>query len=221
VQKPHPPVWVPVTGSKDSIEWAANNDVPITPGLSRLSGAEGWAAREDIIRHYALCLAKRGKRMTPAHLNFPVDCYVADSKTQALKEYGRYQLYFQNTLLSYDHVTQEQMDKRYYSPTALDYLRPDAKATVRSDALFSAGLTMEKLARQAEDYAWGTPDEVTERIIDEAEHAGAETVLLSCNRGAMPQEMFLNQIRRIGEEVLPRLHAHKITRVRLAEGMND
>jgi hypothetical protein len=51
--------------------------------------------------------------------------------------------------------------------------------------------------------------------------AGAKTVLLSCNRGAIPQEMFLNQIRRIGEEVLPRLHAHKITRVRLAEGIGD
>jgi hypothetical protein len=33
----------------------------------------------------------------------------------------------------------------------------------------------------------------------------------------MPQEMFLNQIRRIGAEVLPRLQAHKVKTVPFAE----
>jgi hypothetical protein len=37
------------------------------------------------------------------------------------------------------------------------------------------------------------------------------------NRGAMPHEMFLNQIRRFGKEVLPHLQAHEITRVPPAE----
>ena len=67
--------------------------------------------------------------------------------------------------------------------------------------------------------AWGTPDEVTEAIISEADEAGAETVLLVCNRGALPQEMYLNQLRRLGTEVLPRLKAHKIARVPAAEGI--
>ena len=58
-----------------------------------------------------------------------------------------------------------------------------------------------------------------ERIIDEADEAGAQTVLLVCNRGAVPQEMFLNQLRRIGQEVLPRLKAHNITKVKFAEGI--
>ena len=34
VQQPHPPVWVPVTGSKETIEWAARHNIPITPGLA-------------------------------------------------------------------------------------------------------------------------------------------------------------------------------------------
>ena len=41
------------------------------------------------------------------------------------------------------------------------------------------------------------------------------------NRGAMPQDMFLNQIHRFGKEVLPRLQAHKITRVPLAEAVAE
>src|SRR6478752_10746493 len=32
VQQPHPPVWIPVTSSKETIEFAARNNLPITPG---------------------------------------------------------------------------------------------------------------------------------------------------------------------------------------------
>jgi hypothetical protein len=35
----------------------------------------------------------------------------------------------------------------------------------------------------------------------------------------MPQELFLNQIRRLGAEVLPRLQAHRIAGVPFAEGV--
>jgi hypothetical protein len=63
----------------------------------------------------------------------------------------------------------------------------------------------------------GPPDHVVKQIIIQAEEAGAETILVSMNRGAMPHEMFLNQIRRFGKEVLPHLQAHEITRVPAAE----
>ena len=33
----------------------------------------------------------------------------------------------------------------------------------------------------------------------------------------MPHEMFLNQIRRFGREVMPRLQAHEVTRVPIAD----
>lgn len=220
VQQPHPPVWVPVTGSKESIEWAAENDIPITPGVGALAGPVGIAAREDTIRHYAKCFAKAGRRVTPDHLNIQADCYVADSKAQAVKEYGPYVLYFHNTLFPFDHVTQENT-QGYYSASARDYLRKESRQFAASDAPFSGGMTMEALARQAEHMPWGTADEIVERVIAEADEVGARTILLSCNRGAMPQEMFLNQIRRIGEEVLPRLQAHKVTRVKHAEGIGS
>ena len=61
VQQPAPPVWTPITSSRESIEWAAKHDIPITPGL----GSRGM--REDIIRYYAKCLAARrvtGSRRT-------------------------------------------------------------------------------------------------------------------------------------------------------------
>ena len=52
VQQPHPPIWIPIVGSKESIEFAGRHNIPITPGLGRARGL-----RDDIIRYYAKCLA--------------------------------------------------------------------------------------------------------------------------------------------------------------------
>jgi alkanesulfonate monooxygenase SsuD/methylene tetrahydromethanopterin reductase-like flavin-dependent oxidoreductase (luciferase family) len=35
VQQPHPPIWMPIVGSQESIEFAARHNIPITPGLGR------------------------------------------------------------------------------------------------------------------------------------------------------------------------------------------
>ncbi|MFZ1988295.1 MAG: LLM class flavin-dependent oxidoreductase [Alphaproteobacteria bacterium] len=218
VQSPHPPVWVPITGSKESIEWAAKYNLPITPGTGSFGGPGGIPLVEDIVRHYAKCQAKYGRAVTPDHLNVFIDCYVADSKEQAIKEYAPHSLYYFNTLFAFDHVTQDQIaGKGYYSASSGDFRRSNSVAAIANDSIFG-GMTMEMVRAQAETAAWGPADECVKRIIAEAEHAGAETVILTCNRGAMPQEMFLNQIRRIGEEVLPRLKAHKVARVQFAEG---
>ena len=214
VQQPHPPVWVPVTGSKETIEWAAAHDIGITPGVTRMG-----TAREDIIRHYAKCLAARGRKVGPQHFNLMVDCYVADSKAQAIKEYGPYYIYFWNTLIRYDHEAQD-TQAGYYTNASHNHLRSGTLGTLAETRRpLNTGMTLQGLPAQVEKAAWGTPEEVAERIIDEADEAGANTVLLICNRGALPHEMYLNQLRRIGKEVLPRLKAHKIARVKFAEGV--
>ena len=112
VQQPHPPVWVPVTGSKETIEWAGRYDVPITPGLVPTRGL-----REDIIRYYARCLAQHGHTLTPDHLIIQASAYVADSKAQAVKEAGPYTLYFNQTLFSHGNISEasRQRDAGYLS----------------------------------------------------------------------------------------------------------
>ena len=69
-------------------------------------------------------------------------------------------------------------------------------------------MTMADVERDAEHMPWGRPDEIIERLIDAADHAGASTLLVNMNRGAMPHEMFLHQIERFGREVLPALKRH-------------
>lgn len=213
VQQPRPPVWIPVTSSKETIEWAAARNLPITPG----AGSRGL--REDVIRHYARCLAAAGHQITPGHLIIQAQAYVADSKEQALKEAGPHALYFNQTLFSHGNITEAnlQRDTGYLSSSSFDYVRPEnlpAVARAREDY---RDLTMEQLAKQVEMQPWGPPDEVAQRIIDSADHAGSNTVLVSLNRGVMPHQMFLNQVQRFAKEVLPALQAHEVREVPLVE----
>ena len=209
VQQPHPPVWVPVTGSKETIEWAGRYNVPITPGLVPTRGL-----REDIIRHYARCLAQHGHRLTPDHLIIQASVYVADSKAQAVKEAGPYTLYFNQTLFSHGNISEAslQRDAGYLSAGSFDYVRPENLAAVSGARERFRDMTLADVERDAEQMPWGTPDEVIERITAAADHAGANTVLINVNRGARPQEMFMHQIQRIGSKVLPALQAHQVTR---------
>jgi len=211
VQQPRPPVWIPVTSSKETIEWAAARNLPITPG----GGSRGL--REDVIRHYAKCLAAAGYDITPDHLIVQAQAYVADSKEQALAEAGPHALYFNRTLFSHGNITEANLQREtgYLSSASLDYVRPEnlpAAARAREDY---RDLTMEQLAKQVETQPWGTSDEVIERIIDAADHAGSNTVLVSLNRGVMPHDMFLNQVQRFAREVLPALQSHEVKEVPL------
>jgi alkanesulfonate monooxygenase SsuD/methylene tetrahydromethanopterin reductase-like flavin-dependent oxidoreductase (luciferase family) len=209
VQQPRPPVWVPVTGSKETIEWAGKHDIPITPGLVPTRGL-----REDIIRYYAKCLSQHGHRLTPEHLIIQASAYVADSKAQAVREAGPYTLYFNQTLFSHGNVSDAslQRDAGYLTSGSFDYVRPENLHAVSGDRERFRGMTMADVERDAQQMPWGMADEVIERIIDAANHAGANTVLVNMNRGAMPAEMFLEQIQRFGAKVLPALQAHQVTR---------
>jgi alkanesulfonate monooxygenase SsuD/methylene tetrahydromethanopterin reductase-like flavin-dependent oxidoreductase (luciferase family) len=210
VQQPHPPIWVPITGSKESIEWAGAHGFPITPGLV---GAVGF--RQDIVRYYAKCMAEAGHTITPEHLIVGANAYVADSREQALAEAGPYQLYFNKTLFSHGNVleTAQQRKDGYVSQQAHDYLRPENRAIVEAQGRSRLReSTMDTLAAD-QNLAWGNADEVTSKLIAEAEALGSNTLLLSMNRGAMPSDQFKAQLIRFAKEVLPTLTAHEVKEV--------
>jgi alkanesulfonate monooxygenase SsuD/methylene tetrahydromethanopterin reductase-like flavin-dependent oxidoreductase (luciferase family) len=94
-------------------------------------------------------------------------------------------------------------------------MRPENLPAVSGSRERYRDMTMDDVARDAEHLPWGTPGEVAERLIAAADHAGASTVLVGMNRGAMPQEMFMHQVQRFGTEVLPKLQAHAVTTVPL------
>jgi len=213
LQQPHPPVWVPVFASKETMDWAARHNIHITPGGSTLG------VREDMIRYYAKRLREHGHTITPNHLSLLEVVYVADSKAQAVRENAPYHLYFNRALFSHGNYNENAVQRGtgYLTSAAMDFVRPEnQRAAARSREDFR-NMTYADVERDAEAMPWGTPQEVTERIIANAEHHGANYVIVNFNRGAMPHEMFMEQIRRFAREVMPAVQAHEVKKVKLDE----
>jgi alkanesulfonate monooxygenase SsuD/methylene tetrahydromethanopterin reductase-like flavin-dependent oxidoreductase (luciferase family) len=209
VQQPHPPVWVPVTVSKETIEWAARENVPITPGANAT-----LPARRDMVRYYAQCLATHGHTITPGHIIMGASVYVADSRQQALQEAGPYTLYFLHTLFSHGNISnvERQTQAGYRRAEDLDYIRPENREGFLRGLQGFRHTTVADLERN-ERMAWGAPEQVRDTLIELAESLGAGTLMLNFNQGAMPHDMFVQNLKRFGKEVLPAVQAHAVTSV--------
>jgi alkanesulfonate monooxygenase SsuD/methylene tetrahydromethanopterin reductase-like flavin-dependent oxidoreductase (luciferase family) len=209
VQQPRPPVWMPVSVSKSSIEWAGRENIPITPGEGSVR-----SVTEDIIRHYAESLDRNGYSITPDHLIMRVHCYVADSRQQALEEAGPYALYYWRTLFGHgsDLSFSEAQRQGYSGEADLGHLRPESLQAHMAAREVRRRITLEDM-QDSDRWCAGSPEEVRDRLISQAEAVGANTIMLNFNQGAMPHEMNMRVIRRFAEEVLPDLQAHQVTTV--------
>ena len=211
VQQPRPPVWVPVTISKETIEWAARENIPITPGANATQ-----PVRKDMIRFYAQCLNQAGHQITPEHLTLGASVYVADSREQAVKEAGPYMLYFFHTLFSHGNTynVASQRNSGYRSESDNDYIRPENREGLLKAMQGVRSMTLEDVENN-ERVCWGPPEEVTDSLIELADSLGGGTFILNLNQGAMPHDLYMCNVKRFGEEVLPALKAHQVTAVPL------
>jgi alkanesulfonate monooxygenase SsuD/methylene tetrahydromethanopterin reductase-like flavin-dependent oxidoreductase (luciferase family) len=213
--RPHPPVWVPFTGSKETIEWAGKHDFnAVIPALKR-------GVLEDITGYFAKAKARHGHRLTSDQLCLFTDAWIADDRATALREYGDYFLYFNQTLWHHGSLGEKSTVKSsgYVASSSYDYVRPENRADIELDREKVRQITRADLEERVHSgrLAWGSAKEITKHLIEIAEHAGANTLLLNLNLGALPHHLFMEQIRRVGREVLPALKAHEVTRVPAAE----
>ena len=212
VQHPHPQIWVPVTTSQETLEWAGRENAPITPGAVATLGA-----RQDMVRYYARCLARHGHELTPDHVVAGASVYIADSREQALQEAGPYMLYFFHTLFSHGNLFNVggQRQAGYVREEGLGWLRPEHREEFLRTLQGFRRVTMEDLKRN-ERLAWGSPAQVRDALIELGNALGSNVLLLQFNQGAMPHAMYLNQIRRFADEVLPDLRRHAVTALSVA-----
>lgn len=206
-------MWVPVSGSQETIEWAARENIPITPGAFAPRNVE-----QDIVRYYAECLPKHGYTITPQHVSIGASPYVADNREQALqalKEEGPYGLYFFHTLLSHGNVSNlERQRESGYLERLLEGRIPrlhEVRVSLSGFPQFRE-FTLDDIER-TERACFGSPEEVLDFLIDLADSLGTNTLLLNFNQAALSHELFIKNLERFGKEVLPALQAHKVTAV--------
>jgi alkanesulfonate monooxygenase SsuD/methylene tetrahydromethanopterin reductase-like flavin-dependent oxidoreductase (luciferase family) len=210
-QQPHPPVWVPFTGSKETIEWAGKyNFSAVIPDHHR-------GLTQDIVGYFAKELKSNGHTISPEQICFFTDAYVAKDRAEAIKEYSPFYLYFVHTLWHHGSLEKASQAKGtgYLSSSSYDYIKPENRVGAGVDREGMMKTTLADIERKIDsgELSWGSPKEVADNLIEGAERMGSNNLLINMNVGAMSHEVFLEQIRRFGKDVLPRLQAHQVTKV--------
>ena len=107
------------------------------------------------------------------------------------------------------------MASGYVASSSYDYVRPENASEAVIDREKARALNRPDVEAKVAsgELAFGNAKEVTERLIEQAEAVGANKLLINVNFGAMPNDLFMEQVRRFGREVLPKLQAHQVTRI--------
>jgi alkanesulfonate monooxygenase SsuD/methylene tetrahydromethanopterin reductase-like flavin-dependent oxidoreductase (luciferase family) len=212
-QRPHPPVWIPFTGSKETIECAAAGNF----GAAIHHPHRGVV--QDMIAYFGKKLGESGHRISPDQICMMTEAWVADNGAKAVDEYGPYFLYFNNVLWHHGGNPPGQkanpMASGYVKSSSYDYVRPENASEAVIDREKARALNRPDVEAKVAsgELAFGNAKEVTERLIEQAEAVGANKLLINVNFGAMPNDLFMEQVRRFGREVLPKLQAHRVTRI--------
>ncbi len=193
IQQPHPAVWIPGAGSKETIELVA----------ARRFGYMGipyfhmdfFQRNFDLFRDAA---AKSGYEASPYQLGWLCPIYVAETDEQAWAEYEPHLMYFAKQLLK-----------------GLVVL-PPGYTSVRSIAgihtALSKFLSTVETRKQIEDGAYaivGSPATVKQKLLEYGQKLGVGNLLGLFQLGTLPGDLTRKNMQLFAREVMPALQAVK------------
>lgn len=187
LQKPHPPIWLPGTGSPETIAFAAERRYPF---MMVYSPIEHQRRAYELYRR--LAEERFGYEASPEQLAFCVPCYVAETDEIARREAEPHLMWLFRVGLRFGPFG---WPPGYLSETAV---RRMAAARVRP---FSE-LTFDDLIRDG--YAIvGSPETVCERLAVYTERLGAGIMVTGACWGDMPAEKVRKNLELFSSRVIP------------------
>jgi alkanesulfonate monooxygenase SsuD/methylene tetrahydromethanopterin reductase-like flavin-dependent oxidoreductase (luciferase family) len=189
LQQPHPPVWIPGAGSKETIEFVAQRRFSYM-GIPYFH-IDFFRSNFDAFR--AAC-EKSGYRASPSQLGWLVPIYVAESDAQAWAEYEEHLWYFAHKLLK-----------------GLVVLPPgytSARSLVGINRALSQFLATAKTRADIEAGAYaivGSPATVRDRLVEYARTLGVGNLLGLFQLGTLPADLTRKNMTLFAKEVLPAL----------------
>lgn len=193
-QRPHPPVWIPSQGSRETIEWASapERKYPFILTFSPLA---------SVLRYHHMYkeqAEKYGYQATGDQLGWATPIYVAESDEIARREAGPHvEALFNNFL----QMSPEMLFPPGYTSMA-SFLAIMAN---RKGTAFTAQ-TVDELIEKG-TFVAGSPDTVRSRL--EAAHAESGFANLVCmlQFGTLPDELAQKNMQMFADEVIPKLRA--------------
>ena len=195
-QNPHPPIWVPSQGSKETIDWAALPDHRYTY-LQTFSPA---AVVEKYLQSYRDAAQGYGYEAADSQLGWAVPVYVSDTDDQARKEAKVHFELFRNRLLK---MPIEMLLPPGYTS------RDSLKNLMKAKASLSQDLTIDK-AIDMGMFVCGTANTVRQMLEDHWSKMHFDNLLTMMHFGSLPQDLTKRSMEMFAKDVLP--HIQKLKR---------
>jgi alkanesulfonate monooxygenase SsuD/methylene tetrahydromethanopterin reductase-like flavin-dependent oxidoreductase (luciferase family) len=190
-QQPHPPVWIPSQGSRETIEFASDPKHKYTY-LQTYSPVKVMCKYLQMYRDAA---AAKGYTAEPKQLGWLVPIYIGDTDEQALEEAWEAYTHFREIFLTipFDML----LPPGYTS-------RESMKGLARAKDMIAAKLNPKQCVELGL-FVCGTAKTVRETLIGYVKEAGLGNLLALLQFGTLSAELTRRNMERFAESVMPQL----------------
>ena len=186
-QKPHPPIWIPSQGSKETIDWASHPDRRYT----YLQTFSPVTQVKRFLNLYRETAERQGWQAGDEKLGWAVPVYIGDTDEQAVREAKPHYEAFRDVFV---HMPLEMLLPPGYTSIAslermMAAVAPDMDSSIES--AIRQGMII-----------CGSADTVREQIAEHQRNLGLGQLLVNLQFGTMPAEMATANMHRFVEEVM-------------------
>ena len=195
MQKPHPDIWFPGTGSPESVVWAATHGHPYM-NLGAIIEMTAYLKQVYIDTAHEV-----GFKSGPEHFGYLLRCFVADTDELA-QELGREFLW---TIDHRQRGPREHNDPPGYQSRAAVKVKAQRPVGSTGGGGLGVGMSYEEL-QGINNIIVGNPDTVTRKLTEVIERLSPGYLHIYGNEGAMAHQDVMRSIELLGTEVIPALH---------------
>ncbi len=199
VQKPHPPVWIPGTGSPETLVWCAERNYPYIFLETDPQGTE------DMKSIYTETAREHGYEPGPENFGYLVRIHVQDTDEKAYDVGKGY-------MVGNIGVGRIPLPRDYASPVGYGSRSDDPRflrlrEQIRSDPFRVGGLDSAHYDEILDSKRWiiGSPDTVISQLREVLSYMRPGILAVWTNDGAISHEDTMRCLELMGQEVLPAL----------------
>ena len=199
LQKPHPPIWIPGTGSPETLVWCAQHHYPY---LFLETDRQGT---QDMMDIYTEVARECGYEPGPEHFGYLVRIHVQDTDEKA-RDVGR------GYMVGNIGVGRIQLPRDYQSPLGYASASRDPRflrlrEQIRSDPFRVGGLDSAAYDQILDSKRWiiGSPDTVIRNLREVLSEMRPGILAMWTNDGTISHEDSMRCLELMGQEVLPAL----------------
>lgn len=192
LQTPHPPIWIPGSGSVETIRWVAERRYPFI--AVPYSPIALMKEHYDLLREYALTAC--GYEVPPAQIGWPVIVYVAETDARAREEFEPCFWYLAKKCL--------RMPREFMFPPGHTSVESLTRVT-GPKRKFVTQLTDWNEVEEGMYAVVGSPATVRDKMREALKQTGCGIVQGIFQLGNMPHHLALKNMELFAREVMPAL----------------